>query len=484
MNELTIELSDRNGKHLYEQIYEYIKREIVEGRMCQNDKLPSTRALSLYLQISRSTVSLAYEQLLAEGYIESRRSSGYYVSKIDELYRLRIDNKEDTATTEVQRKQDYRYDFSPNAVDLDEFPYASWRKISKEILNQSENALFSHGDFRGEENLREAIREYLHASRGVNCNVSQIIIGAGNDYLLMLLQLLFSKNNVIAFENPTYVKAYRNFLAMGYQTKIVKMDRNGIQMEALKESGASIAYVMPSHQYPTGIVMPIGRRIELLKWSMQEEGRYIIEDDYDSEFRYRGKPIPSLQSSDTSGKVIYLGTFSKAIAPAIRISYMVLPPRLAKQYNKEGAFLSSTVSRMDQQILYTFMQEGYFERYLNRMRKRYREKHDILLSELHPFRSQFDVSGENAGLHLLLHAKGDIGERELIDRAEKAGVKVYGMSEYEIIQTKEPGTEDTLNTKKETGFKNAAGATIILGYAGIREKEIRAGIARLKDVWL
>ena len=466
MNELTIELSNDNGKHLYEQIYEYIKREIVEGRMLQNEKLPSTRALSLYLQVSRSTITLAYEQLLAEGYIEARQGSGYFVSKIDELYRVSFKMQISSNDRDEKKHISYRYDFSPTAVDLREFPYAVWRKITKDVLNTSENGLFLHGDFRGEENLRDAIREYLHASRGVNCDIDQIVIGAGNDYLLMLLQLLFSKQHMVAFEDPTYIKAYRNFSTMGYSVKTVEMDQNGMRVDALKESGATIAYVMPSHQYPTGIVMPIGRRIELLKWAAKPD-RYIIEDDYDSEFRYKGKPVPSLQSSDTMGKVIYLGTFSKAIAPAIRISYMVLPKELLEQYKKEGGFLSSTVPRMDQQVLFSFMKEGYFERYLNRMRKIYRVKHDLIMNALRPFQEMFEISGENAGLHILLRAKTQIKESELVLMAMDVGVKVYGMSEYEILP-------------EEKQRK----ATVILGYAGLTETEIKSGIDKLKTAWI
>lgn len=465
MNEFTIELSDKSGKHLYEQIYEYIKREIVEGRMKRSDKLPSTRSLSSYLQVSRSTVSLAYDQLLAEGYIESRQGSGFFVSKIDELYQGKM-AKTPQILLEKKKDNSCSYVFSPTDIDLNEFPYATWKKLTREVLIEYGNELFVHGNAQGEESLRESIRDYLHASRGVNCLTEQIVIGAGNDYLLMLLQLIFSKDNIFAFENPTYVKAYKTFLTMGYPVKTVEMDRNGIQIGALNQCGASIAYVMPSHQYPTGIVMPIGRRIELLKWASKEDNRFLIEDDYDSEFRYKGKPIPSLQSIDTLGKVIYLGTFSKAIAPAIRISYMVLPMGLLNIYKEEGTFLSSTVPRMDQRILSSFIQNGSFERYLNRMRKVYREKHDILVNALKPFQDMFDIEGENAGLHLLLRDKGKTLEKSLIDSAKEYGVRVYGMSEYQI---------DNVNDRT---------ATIILGYAGLSKKEIKDGVEQLKKAWL
>ena len=244
-------------------------------------------------------------------------------------------------------------------------------------------------------------------------------MGAGNDYLLLLLQYILGKNIRAAFENPSYRRAYRIFSSFAAETVTVPVDESGISVKELARSGADVAYVMPSHQYPTGVVMPIGRRMELLKWAAEEKDRYLIEDDYDSEFRYRGKPVPSLQASDTAGKVIYIGTFSKSIAPAIRVSYMVLPPALLKRYEKECAFFSSTVSRIDQTILNEFIRSGAFERHLNKMRKVYKEKHDILLEELRPFLKKYRLSGEYAGLHVLLSSKGAADEEALIRKAEE-----------------------------------------------------------------
>ena len=221
-----------------------------------------------------------------------------------------------------------------------------------------------------------------------------------------------------------------------------------------------VAYVMPSHQYPTGAVMTIGRRAELLRWAEREPDRYLIEDDYDSEFRYRGKPIPSLQSSDEKGKVIYIGTFSKAIAPAIRVSYMVLPGDLLDIYRRDCSFYSCTVSRIDQRILNEFIRDGYFERHLNKMRMRYRAKHDLLLAGLEPFKKQFVISGEDAGLHLLLTAKGNVTEQELLERAAAEKVKAYGMSENMV--------EATMRK-----------ATVLLGFGSIDEAEMQEGLRRL-----
>ena len=466
MNELIISLSDKDGKHLYEQIYSHIKREIVEGRMRTKEKLPSTRALSLYLQVSRSTVALAYDQLSAEGYIEAVMGSGYYVSQLDNLYQGTEGKKEDIPLKQKNTEEN-QIIFSPYGVELSQFPYSSWRKITREVLSAEED-LFVGGDPQGELALRTSIRQYIHAARGVNCTEEQIIVGAGSEYLLMLLQKLIAKNTVIAFEDPTYMKAYKNFKDAGFPVRLVSMDKNGMNVAQLEETGADIAYVMPSHQYPTGIVMPIGRRLELLKWAAASEDRYVIEDDYDSEFRYKGKPIPSLQSTDRGDNVIYIGTFSKAVAPAIRVGYMVLPKSLLERYREHGSYLSATVSRIDQRVLNEFIKRGYFERYLNRMRKVYRDKHDRLLSMLGVFEKKFVVGGEWAGLHLLLTSKEEVTEQELIEQAKKVGVKVFGMSD---------------NLVEEKG-QYAKRATILLGYATLSDSEMEKGIEQLKKAWL
>ena len=466
MNELIISLSDKEGKHLYEQIYSYIKKEIVEGRMNTKEKLPSTRALSLYLQISRSTVSLAYEQLMAEGYIEAVKGSGYYVSRLDNLYQ-NTEVVQGSFSGPVKKNEENRIVFSPFGVDLSQFPYPVWRKITREVL-AAEEELFVGGDAQGELALRTSIRQYIHAARGVNCLEEQIIVGAGNEYLLMLLQKLIGTGTIVAFEDPTYMKAYKSFADAGFSVRRVSMDKSGMDVSQLEETNADIAYVMPSHQYPTGIVMPIGRRLELLKWAAKSQNRYVIEDDYDSEFRYKGKPIPSLQSTDRGDNVIYIGTFSKAVAPAIRVSYMVLPRKLLQRYREQGSYLSATVSRMDQRILNAFMQGGYFERYLNRMRKVYRDKHDKLIMLLKPFEKKFEIKGEWAGLHLLLTAKEKVTEQELIRGANEVGVTVFGMSDN-LVEEKGP---------------YARHATILLGYAALSHQEIEKGIEQLKRAWL
>lgn len=470
MYDLTIELDNDSEKCLYEQIYEHIKQEIREGKLLQEERLPSTRFLAEYLQVSRSTVDMAYGQLLSEGYIEARPYKGYFVCQIEELLDLKkelFSNKETFRKKEPPEEKKIICDFSPFGVDMSQFPFGVWKKITKNILSDSNAKLFSQGNAQGDYSLRETIARYLHASRGVNCAPEQIIIGAGNDYLLMLLEKILGREIPIAMENPTYKRAYRIFESFGYPTKTVDMDENGMVVSQLRRTGVDLAYVMPAHQYPTGTVMPIGRRNELLKWANEKDDRFLIEDDYDSEFRYKGKPIPSLQSSDKNGKVIYLGTFSKAIAPAIRVGYMVLPPVLLERYRKNCSFYSTTVSRIDQKILEEFIKGGYFERHLNKMRKRYRDKHDYLLELLKPFQKQFKITGENAGLHLLLTGTQGKTEQELIETARAQGVIVYGLSENLV-----------------EGVQQSMAPTVILGYGGLEEEQLQAGIEALKKAWL
>ena len=482
MNDLTIELRQNSGKHLYEQIYLHIKREIRKGKLLQGERLPSTRSLAEFLQVSRSTVELAYDQLLSEGYIEARPYKGYFVCPEEGLLDMGEEIPEEKGwenwkSGEMGGKQTrgsyesydagkaYDYDFSPNTIDMSAFPYATWKKITKNILVDANSEIFISGSPKGDYTLRETIAHYLHTSRGVNCRPEQIVIGAGNDYLLMLLEKILGRHVKIAMENPTYRRAYRIFDSFAYRINPVAMDSSGMSAKGLRESGADVAYVMPSHQYPTGIVMPIGRRMELLKWAGEREGRYLIEDDYDSEFRFHGKPIPALQASDRHGRVIYMGTFSKAIAPAIRVSFMVLPDSLLERYLERCSFYSCTVSRIDQRILDEFIREGYFERHLNKMRKIYRTKHETLLECLRGVEKNFFISGENAGLHLLLTARTSVAEEELVQRAAENKVRVYGLSESMV--------EDTMGR-----------SAVLLGFGGLSEEKIREGTGLLEKAWL
>ena len=483
MNEMTFQIRTEGDSCLYEQIYQHIKEEIKGGKLLSGEKLPSTRSLAEYLQVARSTVDYAYGQLLSEGYIESRPCRGYFVCPMEDL--LQLDGNlpvpngngrsakreagegqggECAAENDVGTQAKGTIDFSPYDIDMTGFPFSVWKRITKNILTYANSDLFARGEAQGDYGLRQTISRYLHSSRGVDCRPEQIIVGAGNEYLLLLLEKILGPRVRIAMEDPTYKRSYRLFCSFAYDIVTVDMDECGMRADKLAQADVRAAYVMPSHQFPMGTVMPIGRRMELLKWAGGGADRYLIEDDYDSEFRFRGKPIPALLASDSHAKVIYVGTFSKAIAPAIRISFMVLPDSLLEKYLEEFSFYSCTVSRIDQSILNEFIKEGYFERHLNKMRKIYRAKHDLLLDCLGDMGASFEVSGENAGLHLLLTARNGMGERELVRRAADRGVRVYGLSESMV--------EEAPDSR-----------TVLLGFGGLGEAKIREGMALLREAW-
>lgn len=468
MYELAIYLEEKSSTPLYEQIYGHIKEEIRGKTLASGTRLPSTRALAENLSVSRSTTQMAYDQLLAEGYIESVPCKGYFVAELEGVFALAKPKQMSGESGSLAETVKDAINCSPRGIDFSQFPYNTWRRLCKTTLIDDNKEMFAGGHPQGEQALREAIRDYLHAARGVNASVHNIIIGAGNGYLLTLLHQILQlarQDNLIAMENPTYKQAYRILTACGASIVPIEMDEKGMSLAELKKCGANIAYVMPSHQFPTGIAMPITRRMELLSWAGEEENRYIIEDDYDSEFRYKGKPIPALQGVDTSDKVIYFGTFSRAIAPGIRVGYMVLPPELLQVYRKNLGFYDCTVSRIDQNVLAEFIREGYFERHLNRMRGLYRKKNEVLLEALEPLKKDFEIRGEQAGLHVLLTSKNGIAETELVTRAKKAGVIVEPMSKSVIGE---------LSDRYEN--------TVLIGYAGLTEKEISEAVKKLKKV--
>lgn len=479
MKELTITLQTDAKKPLYEQIYDAIREAILSGKIPEGEKLPSTRFQADYLQVSRSTVELAYEQLLSEGYIYSEPYRGYYACDVKELYQLadmhiqdRSDRdpgtekrKHDTEMDEWEEETVYRIDFSPNGIELEQFPYTPMSKIMKNLLLDERGKLLQSSASFGDYNLRQVICEYLYRSRSVNCEPEQIILGAGNEFLEILLAQILGAGHCVAMESPTYLQAYHTFCNLGYKVEEIELDESGMRIGQLRESEADIAYVMPSHQFPLGTVMQMKRRLELLSWAAEAKDRYIIEDDYDSEFRYKGKPIPALQGMDHNGRVIYLGTFSKSIAPSTRVSYMVLPPKLLKLYRERCGFYSCTVPNIMQQTIYQFMKEGYFEKNLNRMRGIYKVKHDYLLGALKKCAWAGTVMGENAGLHFLVEIQCDFTESELIELCKKEGIRVYGISEYFI--------------SRKPSFQKPV---LLFGYGGLTEEQMQEGLVKIGEI--
>lgn len=466
MNNFFLGFNTGSHQPLYMQLYFYLVQEIQAGNLAENEKLPSKRELSAHLKVSLNTVDTAYQMLVDEGYIRAVPRSGFYVCRYETLSFAdksappkREEIKPDAVT--------FRYDFSANAVDTQAFPYATWSKITKEVMYRNPQ-LLTKGHPQGDACLREALGKYLHEFRGIHCTPEQIIIGAGIEYLLGLITEILGENSVYAVENPGYAKTFDIIKNSGRKINCIGMDENGILTEALKQSDSNVVYITPSHQYPMGTVMPVGRRLEVLRWANAQPHRYIIEDDYDSEFRFNGRPIPSLQGLDDTGKVIYISTFSRSIAPSIRIAYMVLPDDLLAVYREHFNFYSSTVSRFEQHTLYRFISDGHFGRHMNRMRNVYRKRKDTLVSALKESAvgGKIKIIGENAGLHFLLQVNNGRTERELVASAASVGVKVTGLSQYCL-----------------ESVKNLPPSTVVLGYAGFQPEDIKNAAELLCKAW-
>ncbi len=455
MNNFTLEFDRKSRLPIYEQLYAYIADGIRSGRFPENERLPSKKSLASHLGISANTVETAYTMLCQEGYVYSRPRSGYYVSHIE---------MPDAAPSPLPAPTapalpDYRYDFTTNTVDSRSFPFKTWAKLGKDVLCNGETLLVS-GNCQGDEELRSVLCKYLSEFRAVSCTPAQIVIGAGMEYLLMLLCRLLPENAEFAVEDPGYAKTPAILEGCGRKLHYIPLDAEGMSSSALAECGASVACITPSHQFPTGIIMPAGRRSELLKWAGESPGRYIIEDDYNSEFNFIGRPIPSLQGMD-SRRVIYISTFSRILAPSIRIAYMVLPPELLSSAAEILQSYSSTVSRFDQHTLANFIEGGYLSRHLNRMKTLYRGRRDILTESLapHAARLGLKISGGGAGLHLLLTGSADIIAR-IQERAAETHIRVPQLSDSFHSYT---GENDTL----------------IFGYAGMNDEDISQAVELL-----
>ena len=462
---LTIYLNPNSKKPMYVQIYEYIKNEIKRGNLMPEDKLPSARKLATNLSISRITVDAAYSQLVSEGYVLSYPKRGYFVAEIDKLLNMAPIAHPPIMMEEIGEKPDYKYDFTPVGHELDNFPANIWRRLSREILSYDEGLIFKDSDPKGSYKLRRELVRYLRESRGILTDEDHIILGAGSQYLMMLLFKIINKPLKVAMENPAYIPAYKTLKTINIEVVPTNVDGNGINVDELFDSDVSIAYVTPSHQFPTGSIMPVANRAKLLNWANYQPGRYIIEDDYDSEFRYKGRPIPSLLSMDKSSRVIYMGTFSKVISSAIRMSYMVLPDELMNKYTENFSNIGSTVSKLDMAIMTEFMSGGYLERHINRIRNKYSLRHSRMISELKKLGDKVIIKGSNAGSSLLLEWRGEMGEEELVKAADEAGVKMYPLSSYLI------------------GSYLIMYPTFVMGFSSLNEDAIGEAVSILGEKW-
>jgi GntR family transcriptional regulator/MocR family aminotransferase len=431
---LTYDLNERGSLTIYEYIYKCIKEDILNSVLEADSKLPSKRELAKHLQISLKTVENAYEQLIIEGYIYSEEKRGYFVSPIDTNSKQSSHQAHSPFAIYHNEANDEKFfaDFTSNQAAIENFPYDTWVKIMRGILSQYDTEMLKTVSFQGAYVLREAIAKYLYGFRGMNVSPDQIIIGAGTEYLYGRLIQLLGKNHVYALEDPGYRKISKIYQVNDVKWEYIGVDENGLLVDRLYESNASVVHVSPGHHFPTGCIMPIARRKMLLDWAESDLDRYIIEDDYDSEFRFSHRPIPAIQSLNHNHRVIYMNTFSKTLAPSIRISYMVLPLKLMERYVDTMNFYSCTVSSFEQYAMAEFMNNGYFERHINRMKKYYKTKRDSMLRVFEKSAlSRFAVIDEkDAGNHFLMRINTTLSDTELKWIARENGIKLDCLSEY------------------------------------------------------
>lgn len=455
---------------LYIQLYQYFKEEIQSGRIPSCKRLPSIRQLAGDLHMSKTTIQWAYQQLLAEGYIESKERSGFYVVEMESqpfVHTFGPPEQPIPAQNPFMINSSVLYDFYMSHIDVEHFPFQKWKTCLNQSMLSNPKELLFYGDRQGEPDLRIAISSYLRQSRAVNCIADQLVLGAGTQTIVRLLcHLIGSDQKKVAMEEPGYEGVRHVFQQLGFQIIPIPLEEDGLNVDELRRSGAKIVYITPSHQFPLGMVMPVAKRMKLLKWA-EENGGLIIEDDYDGEFRYHGKPIPSLQGLDVNGNVVYVGTFSKSLMPAVRISYAVLPHRLLNIYRHHYHGYDQTVSRLHQKTLQLFMESGEWERHLRRMKKIYQKKHDILLQTIHHvMKEHVQVTGQNAGLHVVMKVNSGKTTDNLVHIAEQSGVRVYSTS------------------NKWMNGQNEDIPLILLGFGGLSITEIQEGIERLHKAWL
>lgn len=456
---------------LYMQIYNQLKAQIIAGDLEVGNVLPSIRTLAKTLLVARNTVESAYQQLCSEGYVHSKVGSGYRVQKIEVKHDIKANRLDKTALQEQIHEQGVshiaRYNFQYGRLDISNFPLRIWRRLLNQTLLSDDIAcITAYNERKGNLELRIQIMKYLAESRGVVCKPEQIILCPGAMSCLRLIcQLLMQDIEIAAVEDPCYDTARQILSNHGYHVVPIELQNDGIHIEHLAASNAKILYTTPSHQFPTGIVMPINKRLKLLEWA-DKNNAYIIEDDYDSELRYNSRPIPSIHSLDKKGRVIYINSFSKALAPGLRMGFLVLPEALLDMYQSNFSKYNCSVPWLDQKVMYHFMEQGHWYRFLNKVSISFKKKHDALISTINEEMGKcVKIHGNNAGLHILLEVNNGMSEKELIKSAMEAGIKVYPVSNCWI------------------NLQNYSNNMVLIGFSSLSEEEIILGIRQLSSVW-
>lgn len=441
---------------LYMQLYQTLKEQIIEGQYKSGDRFPSKRRLAEHHSLSNTTIEHTYQYLLDEGYIYSKPRSGYYVSDIESLPIITKETASSFPENKKSENHQVRYQFDLARIDTEHFPWQQFRKYSRDVFDKSLPDILQPGAQQGEYKLRQAIAHYLFNSRGVNCHPDQIIIGSSTEQLINQVTDILTERSYI-IEYPSYPPIKQVLDKKGLNYKRVPVKKNGIDMQKVQKSNHQVVYVTPSHQFPTGYVMNLKTRTQLINWAQQHSERYIIEDDYDSEFRYFSKPIPALQSLDTTGKVIYISTFSKSLFPSCRIAFMVLPQNLMQRYHDLSDKEGTTVPAPMQYIVAEFMENGSFERHLNKMRKVYRYKLTYIIDALTPYKDQILIEGATTGMHFTITMQNGLTLNEILDRAKSNHVKLTPLNKY---------------MKKNSQNKDIP--KFIIGFGGIKDEALKS----------
>ena len=467
----------KTGEPLFRQVYLGLRDAILFGTFRNGEKLPSTRDLAEQLGISRTSVLPAYDQLISEGYAAGRTGSGTFVAsgfpashglpaeRLAKLRRSRFGTSAENSWRKVivpwRPAPNRRYDFAYGRSDLGDFPFELWRRILIRRTRSARIADLDYGPAAGNMELREAICSHLRRSRAVSCEPSQVIVVNGAQQALDLIaRVLIERGDPVAIENPCYQGARELLRAMGARLIGVDVDGEGIDPEKLPRA-ARLVFVTPSHQFPTGAILPLARRLALLQWAQREKA-VIIEDDYDGEFRYDDRPLESLQGLDRHGRVIYIGTFSRTVFSSLRIGYMVAPKQLAPAFSSAKWLSDRQTASLEQHALAEFISSGTYERYLRRVRRRNADRRAALLGAIEEYiGTRAEVTGDGAGAHVVLWPRKRNPEREIISRAAARGVGVYGVSPYYLAKPRKSG--------------------IILGYSRMNEAAIQAGIQLLAE---
>lgn len=466
---LSYNLTDYKGP-IYQGLYQFILNDIISGKLKADEKLPSKRTFARNLGISTISVENAYDQLISEGYIYSVPKSGYFVSRLEspplvKNVRQAKDPDINFSLPDNHNEEKGYFDFSSNSIENCSFPFSIWARLLRQTISQKEKELLELSPCSGVKPLREAIANHLMSFRGMKVNPAQIIVGAGTEYLYGLLIKLLGNDKIYCIENPGYKKLKQIYESNNAACIPVDMDEKGLSVEKLREAQGQIAHISPTHHFPTGTCMSSSRRYEMLAWANENENNYIIEDDYDSEFRLKGKPVPPLFCMDLFEKVIYMNTFSKSLTSTIRISYMILPQKLAETFYKRLAFYSCTVSTFEQYTLASFISEGYFEKHINRMRLHYGRKRERIIALIKKKFSESEcrIIENDSGLHFILQFNTSLSDQKIKERLKDRGILISSITEFQMKE----GQGDTHQ--------------FIFNYSGINMQEIEKAIAELKE---